>query len=86
MAWNRHAIAQTQLRKHVASMAWGARNLISMQVDAALKVWLVEVNSSPAIAEALADEFAKDVVSVAVDSYLGEECAETAFVRVEFSF
>ena len=36
-----------------------------------------------AIAEALADEFAKDVVSVAVDSYLGEECAETAFVRVE---
>ena len=28
MAWNRHAIAQTQLRKHVASMAWGARNLI----------------------------------------------------------
>ena len=22
MAWNRHAIAQTQLRKHVASMAW----------------------------------------------------------------
>ena len=83
MAWNRHAIAQTQLRKHVASMAWGARNLISMQVDAALKVWLVEVNSSPAIAEALADEFAKDVVSVAVDSYLGEECAETAFVRVE---
>ena len=83
MAWNSHAIAQTQLRKHVASMAWGARNLISMQVDAALKVWLVEVNSSPAIAEALADEFAKDVVSVAVDSYLGEECAETAFVRVE---
>ena len=32
MAWNRHAIAQTQLRKHVASMAWGARNLISTQV------------------------------------------------------
>ena len=24
MAWNRHAIAQTQQRKHVASMAWGA--------------------------------------------------------------
>ena len=83
MAWNRHAIAQTQLRKHVASMAWGARNSISTQVDVDLKVWLVEVNSSPAIAEALADEFAKDVVSVAVDAYLGEECAETAFVRVE---
>ena len=33
MAWNRHAIAQTQLRKHVASMAWGARNLISTQVS-----------------------------------------------------
>ena len=33
MAWNRHAIAQTQtqLRKHVASMAWGARNMISTQ-------------------------------------------------------
>ena len=27
-----HAIAQTQLRKHVASMAWGARYLISTQV------------------------------------------------------
>jgi len=54
-------------------------------VDSALKVWLVEVNSSPAIAEALADEFAKDVVSVAVDAYLGEECGETAFVRVESS-
>ena len=26
MAWIRHAVAQTQLRKHVASMAWGARN------------------------------------------------------------
>ena len=32
MAWNCHAIAQTQLRKHIASMAWGARNLISTQV------------------------------------------------------
>ena len=52
-------------------------------VDADLKVWLVEVNSSPAIAEALADDFAKDVVSVAVDAYLGDECGETAFVRVE---
>ena len=31
MAWNRHAIALTQLRKHVASMAWGARSLISTQ-------------------------------------------------------
>ena len=31
IAWNRHAIAQTQLRRHVASMAWGARNLISTQ-------------------------------------------------------
>ena len=28
MAWNRHAIAQMELRKIVASMAWGARNLI----------------------------------------------------------
>ncbi len=45
MAWNRHAIAQTQLRKHVASMAWGARNLISTQVAAAARgafaTWLV---------------------------------------------
>ena len=31
MAWNRHAIAQMQLRKHVASMAFGALNLISTQ-------------------------------------------------------
>ena len=29
---NPHAIALTQLRKHAASMAWGARNLISTQV------------------------------------------------------
>ena len=40
-----HAIAQTQLRKHVASMAWGARNLISTQVAAAARgafaTWLV---------------------------------------------
>ena len=28
IAWNRHAIAQMELRKIVASMAWGARNLI----------------------------------------------------------
>ncbi len=34
MAWNPHAIAQTQLRKHVASTAWSARNLISTQVAA----------------------------------------------------
>ena len=32
MAWNRHAIAQTQLRKHVASMACGARNLTSTRL------------------------------------------------------
>ena len=31
MAWNRHAVEQTQLRKHVASMAWGARSFISIQ-------------------------------------------------------
>ena len=28
MAWNLHAIEQAQLRKHVASMAWDARDLI----------------------------------------------------------
>ena len=33
MAWNRHAIAQTLLLKHFASMAWGARNLISTQAS-----------------------------------------------------
>ena len=32
MAWNRHAVEQTQLRRHFASMAWGARNLMSTQV------------------------------------------------------
>ena len=63
-------------------------------VDAALKVWLVEVNSSPAIAEALADDFARDVAAVAVDAYLApdrETCwrdaaplaSPTAFVSVE---
>ena len=34
MASNRHAIAQTRLRKHVASTAWDARNLISTQAYA----------------------------------------------------
>ena len=34
IAWNPHAIAQTQLRKHVASTAWSARNLISTKVAA----------------------------------------------------
>ena len=34
MAWNRRAIAQTRLRKHVASTAWDARNLISTQAYA----------------------------------------------------
>ena len=29
MAWKLHAIEQTQLRRKYASMAWGARNLIS---------------------------------------------------------
>ena len=28
MAWKLHAIEQMQLRRHVASMAWGARRLI----------------------------------------------------------
>ena len=28
MAWNLHAIEQAQLRKHVVSMAWGARDSI----------------------------------------------------------
>ena len=39
----------------------------------ALKVLLVEVNSSPAIAEALADDFARDVAAVAVDAYLAPD-------------
>ena len=34
MAWNRRAIAQTRLRKHVAPTAWDARNLISTQAYA----------------------------------------------------
>ena len=32
VAWDVHAIEQTQLRRNIASMAWGARNLISTQV------------------------------------------------------
>ena len=32
MAWNRHAIAQTQLRKHVASMGVGRPKFDSTQV------------------------------------------------------
>ena len=31
MAWKLHTIEQTQLRRNIASMAWGARNLISTQ-------------------------------------------------------
>ena len=42
-------------------MAWGASTLFSMQVDADLKVWLLEVNSSPAVAEDLLQQmFSKD--------------------------
>tara|TARA_B100000530_G_scaffold111649_1_gene69706 strand:+ start:114 stop:311 length:198 start_codon:yes stop_codon:yes gene_type:complete len=45
MAWKLHAIEQTQLRRNIASMAWGARNLISTQVAAAARgafaTWLV---------------------------------------------
>ena len=32
MAWKLHAIEQTELRRNIAPMAWGARNLISTQV------------------------------------------------------
>ena len=41
MAWKLHAIEQTQLRRNIASMAWGARNLISTQVFAGLTLFLV---------------------------------------------
>ena len=55
-------------------------------VDDAMKVWLVEVNSSPAIAEELAEDFAKDVVALAVDAYLGDDAENspptTSFVEV----
>ena len=54
MAWNRHAIAQTQLRKHVD--AWDARNLISTQAQAkrAAVVFQTPDPGGP-LAEALAD-------------------------------
>ena len=41
----RHAIAQTQLRKHVASTARDARNLISTQVSPELSPFAVEANA-----------------------------------------
>ena len=41
----RHAIAQTQLRKHVASTALDARNLISTQVSPELSPFAVEANA-----------------------------------------
>ena len=52
-------------------------------VDDALKVWLIEVNSSPAIAEDLADEFGKQITALCVDAYLdGGAPPETDFVEV----
>ena len=38
-----------------------------MMVDAALKVWLIEVNSSPAVTEALLPRVARDLIRTAVD-------------------
>ena len=38
-------------------------------VDADLKVWLLEVNSSPAVAEDLLQQFTKDLVELAVDPF-----------------
>jgi len=41
-------------------------------IDSECNCWLLEVNSSPAIADHLAERFARDLKAVAVDSYLGE--------------
>lgn len=56
-------------------------------IDDAMKVWLIEVNSSPAIAEDLADDFGKELVDLAVDAYIkktdAEALPETNFVLVD---
>ena len=56
-------------------------------IDQDLKVWLIEVNSSPAIAEHLAEQFAHDLKVLAIDAYLDstqvdEALAHSAFVHV----
>lgn len=52
-------------------------------VDDDLKVWLVEVNSSPAIAEDLADDFCAELTALCVDAYLdGGDPPKTDFVEV----
>ena len=83
---------QSDGKIHVFSVASGQtyeRLLRIMIASVALassrpvKVWLLEVNSSPAIAAALAADFAADVAAVAVDAYLdGADPATTGFVRV----
>ncbi|KAJ1456062.1 tubulin-tyrosine ligase family-domain-containing protein [Pelagophyceae sp. CCMP2097] len=47
-------------------------------IDAADKVWLVEVNSSPAIAEELAAGFAEHIVQVAILPYLDGARSDSA--------
>ena len=56
MAWKHHAIAQTQLREHVAPNAWDGRNLNSTQAHAkrAAVVFQTPDPGGP-LAEALAD-------------------------------
>ena len=42
-----------------------------LMVDDALKVWLIECNSSPAVAEELNQKLAEDLVAREIDPYFG---------------
>ena len=55
-------------------------------IDDAMKVWLIEVNSSPAIADDLADDFGAELVDLAVRAYVdgAADVPKTNFALVPF--
>ena len=51
-------------------------------VDAALKVWLLEVNGSPAVAEAMVGDLARDIVGAVIEPAVGGGGAGSRFEEI----